>query len=91
MAALLSAVSADTTGAGVSITGPATVYVRGLLRGANVAIELAPTNTPADYVEMRRFFDPTVCFIEIAGAAFIRARVAGVKTAGASITVDVIQ
>ena len=52
MATLLSAVTSDGAGTGASHSGPCTVIVHNdsVFDGANIAIQIADTDTAADYV-----------------------------------------
>jgi hypothetical protein len=51
MAALLTNATADGAGATASMSGPATVYLRGTFAGARVAIQIADEDVAASFVK----------------------------------------
>lgn len=85
MAAIATAATKNTTGTGVSHTGPATVWVRGTLGGATVTIQVADEDVPGSFVKAdnvspanpSRFSAPGVVKLDVTGTYFIRAVVTG--------------
>lgn len=51
MAALLTNATADGAGTTASMTGPSTVYVKGVFAGAKVAIQIADEDVAASFVK----------------------------------------
>jgi hypothetical protein len=97
MAALLTAATASTDGTGASHSGPCSVFVRGTLAGAQVAIEVADENVAASYVKPSkaampesRFSEPGSVTLNAYGTYFVRARLVG-ATATTNVTVVTTQ
>jgi len=97
MAALLTAATADADGTGASHSGPCTVFVRGVLGGASVTIEIADEDVAASYVKPTkaampesRFSDKGACSLDAFGTYFVRARLVG-ATATTNVTVVTTQ
>ena len=93
MATLLSAVTTDTTGSGASHSGPCTVMVHGdsVFDGAQVLIEIANTDTAADYTPIGRegyFKQPGSFNCQGQGTYYLRAvlRDAGTNTSVTCVT-----
>ena len=91
MATLLSGVSANGAGSGASHSGPCTVMVHGdtVFDGARVALEVADTDTAADYVaidgaELKKH---DVLGVNVKGTYYLRAVVTG---AGSSTSLNVV-
>ena len=90
MATLLSTQTTNTTGSGASHTGPCTVHVYGTFDGAEVVLEMADSDTAAEYVPIGRqgTFNKTGgnCTVDAQGTYFLRAKL---NRAGSSTSVSV--
>jgi hypothetical protein len=92
MAALLTAVTSDGAGSGVSLSGPSSVIVHNdsVFDGATIEIQIADTDTAADYAPVGRdgmFQAAGGCAIDVQGAYYARAVVSG---AGSSTSVNAV-
>lgn len=94
MATLLSAVSANGAGTGASHSGPCSVFVRGVLDGATVTVEVADADSADNYVKADRSIMPVSrfetkgsCSLSAYGTYFVRAVV---SNAGSSTSVTVV-
>ena len=97
MAALLTEATADADGTGASHSGPCTVFVRGVLAGATVTIEVADENVTASYVKpskeampISRFVEKGAFSLDALGTYFVRARLVG-ATSSTNVTVVTTQ
>jgi len=97
MAALLTAATANVDGTGASHSGPCTVFVRGVLGGATVTIEVADENVAGSYVKPTkaampesRFVEKGACSLDAFGTYFLRARLVG-ATSSTNVTVVTTQ
>ena len=71
MATLLNAVTTDTIGSLESHSGPATVFVHGVMDGATVVIQGSPTTTTTDVVKMESSLMPQSIFVNRTGACAV--------------------
>ena len=85
---LLTDQTSDTTSSGVAVTGPATVFTRGL-GGAKCTLEVAPTDTEADYEPLHTDNFPNLpqFLVNLAGSYYIRAKL---ENSTASTSANVI-
>ena len=95
MAALRTNQTTNTTGTGASHSGPCTVFVRGVLGGANVQIQVADEDVSASYVNADVVSVPNASEFRATGAVslncfgtyFVRAIL---SKAGSSTSVSVV-
>ena len=82
MATLLDAEDEATTGTGASHTGPCTLHVHedSVLDGALVQIQMADSDTEAEYKTIREFNGKETATIEGQGTYFLRAILSRVGT-----------
>ena len=97
MAALLTNATSNTTGTGVAMTGPCTVYVRGTLAGAEVVVQIADEDVSASYVAPdksmlaeHRFAGTGAITLNAQGAYFVRALLGNVSSS-TSVSVIALQ
>lgn len=97
MATLLSAVSADTVGTGASHSGPCTVWIRGVLDGAEVVIQGADADSAANYAKLdnslipqAKFTDQGSVSVNAYGTYYLRAVLTNAGT-NTSVTVETTQ
>jgi hypothetical protein len=100
MAALLSAVTANTTGTGVLMSGPCTVMPRAdsVFAGADVAVQVSVADTTSHYIlaapdaVLNERSNQTPMAINVQGAYYIRAVLSKANSTGStSVTIDAIQ
>jgi len=92
MATLLDGVTTDTVGTGASHTGPCSVFVTGTLGGGVVTLEIAPSDTSAEYVPAGRnsvLWQPGSYTVDAQGTYFLRARID--RSTSPSVTVETTQ
>lgn len=93
MAALLTSATADTTGTGASVSGPVTVFVRGVFDGATVSVQVSDDDTTyvkpdnISNAKASRMGAPGVCYIGGTGSYYVRCVVAG---GGSSTSINAV-
>jgi hypothetical protein len=98
MATLLSAVTSNGAGTGAEHSGPCTIWVRGVMDGAEVVVQGADENVSGSFVKLDRSIIPEArfdgsrgsCVCNATGTYYLRAVVSNAGSA-TSITVVTTQ